>query len=467
MKINKVIIENFKDISKLIVNFSDKITYLYGLNGAGKSTIRDALALLFDGKQAISLAHRSMMVKDKKALITCYIGDNKNEFELKRSMTKKDIYEIKLKSLSGSTAAFDMAVLYNTLFLYPEYFATLDPKQQAMMLLPDLDISQFDEKIKELKAQYTVYNRQYKKYLAFIDKEIDPPEVSISDKELEELNKKFTLLQNDWDANHRTAKDLMEFRVRDLIIDENMDDLEFIMRVRQEFQTAIDDIDNKVKKLDYDEYINTADRLKQISSTDDAKKEFNKYIDNVHEAASNFNSMFDNKIAQEEIMLSKEKYLSEQKLPFSEFHVNDQGELIYSHENKDKYFNQDFFSQAEIIKHSIAMLKNIKSQIKFLFISNASLLDPFTEEEIKSIATNDIQIVFEVAGDTIKKDNFILLKEGKVSKTDIESYKVKEKDPVEDKKETIPVQEAEEVPGIIQDTNNEEDEEDVEIDFEF
>ena len=50
MKIKSLTLENFKNQKKLHITFGDKATNIYGANGAGKTTVLDAVSFLLWGK---------------------------------------------------------------------------------------------------------------------------------------------------------------------------------------------------------------------------------------------------------------------------------------------------------------------------------------------------------------------------------------------------------------------------------
>ena len=48
MKLNSIILQNFKGIDNLEIKLDNKTTVIFGVNGIGKSTILQAIDLLYD-----------------------------------------------------------------------------------------------------------------------------------------------------------------------------------------------------------------------------------------------------------------------------------------------------------------------------------------------------------------------------------------------------------------------------------
>ena len=53
MKIDKIILENFKSIEKAEINLDSKSTILFGINGSGKSTVLRSINLVFSSIRMI------------------------------------------------------------------------------------------------------------------------------------------------------------------------------------------------------------------------------------------------------------------------------------------------------------------------------------------------------------------------------------------------------------------------------
>lgn len=448
MKLKKIIINNFKNISKLEVVFADTVTVLYGLNGSNKTSIRDAIDLLFNGKSAITLQHRSMMIKDDKTLIVAYGEDDKHKFEFKRSMTDKDIYQIRIKSLKG-----DMNInkdeLINTFFLNPIGFSRMDPKDQTKYILPDLDLNKFNDKINDLKSDYTVINKERKKLQTLVNEnkcelpeDIDIDNLDQQIEEYEMLDSQYKEIRSDLKLmfHHEFVDTINNYFDDDKLSPENI-----VSLLKMYFDNKITACNKLLKdeELDFDRLMKLSENIKASMKHKDIISQYNNYLQYQEDLQSKEEELEDNKAKQTEVVMDRQKYLSDQKLPFPDFFINDNGELMIDDDGKEKYFNRDFFSRGEIIMITINMLKHFDSKIKFIYLEDYAMLDKINQNYIKDMIDNDIQLVVEEPKENINQDNYVLLKEGKISSTDIEQIDIETTD-----------EELEEVKDISNDTKS-------------
>jgi len=449
MKINKVIGKNFKSKSIIEVSFPDGITHLIGLNRNGKSTLRDIINIVFAGNDSknrkymnLNPLHRLLLRNDlnKKAegVVVCQTPDG-SLIEFKRSITNEGIQKLRIKTLSGKISIKNSDIIFNSLFLYPSKFAELPATEQAKMIVPDLDLSLFQEKEKSLKAEYTQINSNLTATKNYIDSHYSEYVKIFKENDYNKEEHLEAIKNRDEYLKHKEDLEKWEKRLsRESIMEivnnpdySNKSDSEKIDIFVSLYNIPTPVFDKKVFEH-LEEIVTAYDILKKLS-------EDNKSYQNDLEILDTYTlALASNKRAQEENSKAAKKILSKIKLPLDNFQINLDGELIFIDESgKEKYFNNNFFSQSEIIIHTVRLLKQSNNTLKMIFIDNASLLDDQAVEEINSIAGEDIQIIYEeVLKSKPTGDNVIDMRE--ISDEPIKSKTIKSKTTSRKKKEVNP-----------------------------
>lgn len=189
MKIGSIAIKNFKGFEVLSLNLDQKVNYLIGKNGSGKSGVGiDSVIACLQGvaqqgkdgnKPLISERFRVINPKARAAnIVVTLVEENGNSIDVVRNITasgqtlefkgsKKDV-ELNQKWLNN---------LFNEFLIAPKRFLELTSKEQAIRL--GIDTSTFDAEIKALKTKYTEINAVYRSFGEITEvQKVDKVEVS-------------------------------------------------------------------------------------------------------------------------------------------------------------------------------------------------------------------------------------------------------------------------------------------------
>ena len=412
MDLTKIKIENFKNIHHIEIAFQGKVTRLVGANGAGKSSVIDAIEFLFKGKHKYGVNERFQIIPEdaKKAEITGTIRDTKTgvEYVIKRSVTKKDTVSLTVKSTDGSQLSeADVQNLMSVFSFNPIRFSQLSGKEQALAM--GIDTSEYDAEIKKCETSRRDANRDAKNAGIAFDAEENPTGISVSKEEIDRRYKKI-----DRDDERRKSHENKLYQIAR--IKEQIDELQ------KQFRAKAAEIRTIKKTIDEDIEIKTIKEIEAEKETIDAiyrnsvnfvvyaKKEAVR--DEAEEVAKHESNRYN------EAAAAKLEFVKSSKLPFKEMSIDDDGGLLI----QGRKFNDDNYSKGEIITIGVRMLntKPNDKQVKMLFIPDASLLDPKNMYIVKKISESGIPVVLELVDKGVKIDNSITIREGKIQKDVIE-----------------------------------------------
>jgi len=203
MKIQKINIENYKNIEVLEIQLDGKNLTLRAKNGGGKSAVIEAVFKLLRGKGFV--IPDAVMHGKESATITVDIGNNKVDFSLRAVIKKDGDYSLKFAQVlpNGKIGKYTdgMTAFIKSLFyeysIDPVKFNDLDGEEQVKMLynlMPEIQgpIQQCELDKKTIQAERSDNLKEQKKVegeLLVTKFTPDLPEVEIDPAELmEELN---------------------------------------------------------------------------------------------------------------------------------------------------------------------------------------------------------------------------------------------------------------------------------------
>lgn len=196
MKIKEVKLNNFMKYDKVSVSFDERVTYLVGKNGSGKSSaaiygvqaILQGIAEKASGGSTPLFGERFRFIGPKGPTSSNELTliDEKNgnaEIVIRRKITKTGSeLSISAPDSYGQLDQSWLNNLFNIFLIAPKQFQLLSPKEQANAL--GIDTSPYDKDIAALKLEYTAIGRDVK---AFGDL---PPVEEVEEVDVKELQEK-------------------------------------------------------------------------------------------------------------------------------------------------------------------------------------------------------------------------------------------------------------------------------------
>lgn len=428
--IKSINLENFSNFTKVSVSFDKNVTYLVGKNGSGKSTI--GLTGLWFVLQGIAEKAAS---KDMQPIIAerfRFIGPEgpsaKGSIVIHDDTLNADIIVRRKLTKDGTTLSFEgpetltldqkwLNSIFDAFMLSPSHFERLSPVEQAIAL--GIDVTSFDQKIKDLKSDYTVINRQItalgtpvqvmkvekvdtaailaERQLALtFNQQQDEKEKALeklrSDvisirKQEEHILTQIKTLQDEWDVLNKKEKELIADGIK-LPQPEARKDLSV-------FDNQLTDLSSlNDKAVLYEEYIRKDGEIKTLKAELEA-----------------------NKKDQETVANSRTVAIKNYSLPFEELTIDEVGSLMLS----GRPIKEPFYSKGERIKIILALAVSRKPDLRYAYLQDFNLLDEDNQATIIQFAKdNNIQLVIELVDKNIEGlSNAILLQDNEVMEENV------------------------------------------------
>lgn len=463
MKIKEITLHNFAKYDAVTVSFDDNVTYLIGKNGAGKSTIGvNAIQFIMQGiaekasggnQPLIGERFRFIGPKGATAKGTIIFYDEKlgTEVKVTRKLTK-----------SGSELSFEapegyelnqqwLNELFNIFLIAPKRFLELTAKEQAKAL--GIDTKQFDERIAELKKDYTETNAVYRSFGELLEVEkVERVDVSVLQAQKKAIADKLNALYlENKKANEATKK---EWEDKCWVIDKEctaFNNLQHQLETKINIAfTALNTLKNHgYNGNEVDEWIASLGKVEDMRNSEDFYPERPEYIQELPDRAeldaidtqiiaagetNNKALLYDQYleqktkkgVAETALKTNKDKqatteserleYIKAFKFPFSNLTVGDDGELLLN----GKPIKAEYFSTGELLKIIPVLIATTQPELKYVFLQDFNLMDEDKQKEIEEYLTGKgFQLVVEVVGKKKVEDkNCILLRDNCV----VENY---------------------------------------------
>jgi len=416
-KLEKIIIKNFGKIEHIEVEIKGKVTRLIGLNGAGKTTIGyTAIVAAFKGivekgnqGQIIGNRYQFIGPNGTSSDVIVHIRDTKNNalIEVSNHITaSKNGMSFKVIESQGTYVLDEkwLTNLFNESLLSASKFTSLTPKDQALAL--GVDTTDIDKKIADVKAEYTILNREVKSFGEL--KECKPVE-KLNGKELyEELmqanehNQSVHKILSDMETKIQNV-DYQRDKIREL--EEKIEainklivsDYQYISKLQAQDRKVISTvpIKEKIAKIEennteYQAYVEYSKKLKDKQAAE-AKVTENRNLLEKHEA-------------------SRLELIKSKKLPFKNLTIDENGGLLMN----GRYIRAPFFSTGELEKIVAFIAKAQNPDFKLRFIDDFNLVDEINQELIlKELTDAGFDVIVADVGET-PKENGILIRNGKI-----------------------------------------------------
>lgn len=401
MKILKLQGENFKKMKAFDITPNGHTVVLSGANGAGKSSVLDAITLLFAGKssEAAKLTTKPIHSGAKRAHVTADIGD----YIVTRTWTEKDSY-LEVTSREGAAYKSPQDLLnkiIGELSFDPMQFARMTPAEQKKALLSivklsiDLDKwqSEYDEKYERRKVVKKDVERAKVLFeqIPAAPAGVPAQEVSVTDlmANLEQAQKDNHLIET-----LELAEKTNTLRIAELEA-ELADRRATLVKVQDTLKKAPPKVDLTVIQGQ----IKSADTINQQVRSEQTRKERKAEFERIDGDRAALESDLAAMKKQKEDALLKASY------PVPGLSLSDDG-VTFVQDGEAIPFGQ--LSTALQTKISMAMAMAANPSLKVIRISDGSLLDETTMKAIEEMALkNDYQIWIEKVDTTGKVGIFI------------------------------------------------------------
>ena len=430
--IKEVKIFNFAKVRELAVSFAKDITYLAGVNGAGKSTVVNALWAGFMG--VVSKGKPGAMIGSRYEIIGEFAKTARTEITLHDLKTGQDIL-IKTKvSRSGNEISAEtidgepmpdgyIDNLFNLMCIDPTSFTHLPPSAQAHAL--GIDTNGFDGKIKDLKAERTDINREVKRLQVVVDNWGEMKEVLPVDTVALIAERDKIVVYNE---NQDSLDDLLSPESLSVIMRGYDDDPEKTNWMEMEFEIRREKILAWIARLKAPlKHKSTSEIDEKIANADQVNRDANGYQTYLNDVAAlesqvKLQAAINEKIDAE--VLAREEYIKAQKLPFSNMGIDEDGGLLVG----GTPFREPYFSTGEIWSMSAKLLAALNPDLKTIIVRGANNLDDDKRAGVEAlskpvkddngnITREAYQIIFEfISKKPVENRHTILLKECEIVK---------------------------------------------------
>jgi len=389
MKIKLLKVENLKKVKYLEFEPEDNVIVISGKNGAGKTSVLDAIMY---GLRGIDTRDLSKPIREGEghAEVVLKIGN----FTVRRIWTSNDKSYLKINSEDGISYKSPQNMLdsfLGKLSFDPLEFSLYRSREQRDLLLEVLGLkeklSELDEKRDEIYQVRTIIGRELKTYEGQLEG-TKRPEEKLPEKEisLSELSKK---LEEAKDYNNKI--DATKNNLHN-VMDDISDTREEIKRLEaklESLESKKTELEGSLKDKEYIDIEPIRVEIKKAEDTNVKIREAEKFLQ-LKKLVSDRNNEYRAKTKEiEKIDQEKLKILQESKMPIDGLSIDEEG-LIFN----SIPFNQ--LSSSEKLKVSMAVAMALNPKLKVIRITDGSLLDEDNMKVVEEMAEKfDYQIWLE------------------------------------------------------------------------
>ena len=162
VKINNIELNNFRNFTKLNIDFDNKINIFFGNNGCGKTNLLEGISLLAKGR-GLRNANISHLIKNKKEnfLIKNKLEIKKNNFDIKIYNEKKNDKFKKIIKVNDDLSKESLDILNQSI----SYLTFVPEMERLFQASPSYRRNFIDRLIFSSKNNYNKIINSYKKYL--------------------------------------------------------------------------------------------------------------------------------------------------------------------------------------------------------------------------------------------------------------------------------------------------------------
>lgn len=412
------------------VNFDKDVTFLIGKNGSGKSTAGlTGIWVTLQGIAEKAQGGKKPFLGDRFRFIGPNGPSAKTSIVVHDDVLNCDVIITRKTTKTESTVTFTgppMGVkldqdwlnsFFDEVMISPSAFENLSPKEQAIAL--GLDLSEFDEEIKQLKVNYTLINQNIRALgKPEVPKKVEPVAITDLLNEINRLND-FNKAQSDAEYKLKELRGNLEnVRTKKKETAEKIDELN---RLMEELCRSENDIISTGKNLPKPEPLADLnplrEKLENAESINTQAREYERVM-KVYEELDDLNlKLSENKTKQADMERKKMEKIRNMNLPFENLSVSEDGELLL----EGRPIKRPHFSTGERIRIILALAASRNPELRYAYVQDFNLLDDDMQKSIINFAKeNKIQLVIEYVGkDTSGKENYIVLEDCSVTEENV------------------------------------------------
>jgi DNA repair ATPase RecN len=370
MKISKLKVVNVKGIKEADIEPDGNVILLTGKNGSGKSSILDSIVYALAGKREIP--GMPIRTGEKKGEIHLELD---NGLVVERRFTEQDSYLYVTQKDGGKYGQGYLDQIIPKIFLDPIKFSEQSPAEQRKTLLDVIGVS-IEAEEKQFSDLYQK-RRDVNRDLSTIEKRVSG--IGISKEEADMDIQKIQKLEGQYNKAMESLRSTARARSQVESLEETKADIENEIKRLQE---KLEDVNGKLKVLK-----ETANKVNH--DPESIKREIDKIESKYHGSPEYYlDAITDHEHTKTEVNtiqaeMNKIKRKIETKLKFSQMpypglSVNSDGILL-----NGVPFEQ--LSAGERLRICVAIAMKMAGDLKILRISNASLLDKDSRQELAKL----------------------------------------------------------------------------------
>lgn len=413
MKIKNLKLNNFAKFTDFECEFNGNVTHLVGINGAGKTTI--GLTAIWAGLKGIAennkngqlIGERFRFIGPAKATsdIEITLVDEKKNVEVKvKNRISKTTNQISFEGPEGYPISNEwLNNLLSVAFLSAKNFTQLSGRDQALLL--GINTDEYDQKIKDLKADYTIINREYRN-LGEMEKveETKPVDLSKLYEKRDEI-RDFNTLQAKRQDDIEDADDLMtQLEEERKCLEEKLIKIKERIAKGKEYRKTLPEPKEEQSEEEITEKIKNADETNKKADN------YQRYIEHLEAKDKKKKELNQNKESQVKQEKAKIEYIKSFDFGFTGLEVDDDGSLLLN----GKPIREPYFSKGELEVIVAKLYASQKPELKVRFIDDFELLDEDNQKKIITDLLNEgFQVITAEVGKQAEKENTVLLRECK------------------------------------------------------
>jgi len=424
MKLKKLKLKNFAKFADFEIEFNKDVTRLVGVNGAGKTTV--GLTAIWAGLKGIAerskggqlLGHRYKFIGGSGATanIELTLIDQAKDLEVRvTNHISKSGNAITFAPIRGTFDGADwLTNLLNVAFLSAKNFASMSPLQQALEL--GVNTGTYDEKLDELKQDYTLLNRELKGMGNLTPAEkVDAVKTAelVAERDLMTAYNKTQTDRAGYIANLQETEAELYQEIEDL-----KEDLKEAEKALEEHRQVL--VDAPKPEKDKDDAVIVQDttdinaRIQTADETNTKAAAYTAYLEKQKKQKAKVAEVEANTKKQDAAKLERLDYIKAFNFGFAGLDVDETGGLqLNGRPIKDPYYSK---GELEIIVAKLHAASNPALRVRF--IDDFELLDEQNQKKVvDGLLAAGFQVITAEVGDAKKTDDAILLRECKTVAT--------------------------------------------------